>query len=78
MYPLCHKPFSHKIIQKKFRSREKEIEGYANLEEGIGKAGGYTLTGYAESFVSFISGSFSNVIGLPLYETTNILKSLMY
>ena len=56
----------------------QEIEYFANLEEGIGKAGGYTLQGYAESFVQFISGSFSNIIGLPLYETLNMLKSVGY
>lgn len=54
----------------------REIEYYSNLDEGIGKAGGYTLTGYAESFVSFISGSFSNIIGLPLFETMNMLNSV--
>lgn len=72
---------AQKVIKTviKFRSlTKKEIEHYASLGEGIGKAGGYTLTGYAESFVSFISGSFSNVIGLPLYETTNILRSFGY
>jgi septum formation protein len=54
----------------------KEIEYYCNLGEGIGKAGGYTISGYAECFVAFIAGSFSNIIGLPLYETTNMLGSM--
>lgn len=53
-----------------------EIDFYCNLREGIGKAGGYTVAGYAECFISFISGSFSNIIGLPLYETTNMLGSM--
>ena len=53
----------------------KEIEYFANLGHGIGKAGGYCLDGYAGSFVSFISGSYSNVIGLPLCETMNMLNS---
>jgi septum formation protein len=53
-----------------------EIEFYCSLGEGIGKAGGYTVDGYAECFISFISGSFSNIIGLPLYETTNMLGSM--
>lgn len=55
---------------------EKEIDYYCALGEGIGKAGGYTLTGHAESFVSFLSGSFSNIIGLPLFETLNMLNSM--
>ena len=55
-----------------------EIEYYCQLGEGIGKAGGYTIGGYAESFVIFISGSFSNIIGLPLYETMNMVRSMGY
>lgn len=62
-------------ILKFKRIPEAEIKLYAALEEGIGKAGGYTLHGYAESFVSYISGSFSNVIGMPLHETVNLLNS---
>ena len=53
-----------------------DIEYFCSTNEGIGKAGGYTLTGYAETFVSYLSGSFSNIIGLPLYETANMLKSM--
>ena len=53
-----------------------DIEYFCSTNEGIGKAGGYTLNGYAESFVSYLSGSFSNVIGLPLCETANMLKSV--
>lgn len=61
----------------KFRDiSPQEIEHFAALGEGVGKAGGYTIGGYAESFVSYISGSFSNVIGLPLCETRAMLKSL--
>lgn len=64
-----------KTIIKFKRISEAEIAYYSSLPEGIDKAGGYTLSGYAESFVSYISGSFSNVIGLPLYETMNLLNS---
>ena len=55
---------------------KKEIDYYCSLEEGIGKAGGYTISGYAESYISFISGSFSNIVGLPIFETMNMLNSL--
>lgn len=67
-----------KSIVKFKRLSKQEIDYYCSIEEGIGKAGGYTLTGYAESFVSFLSGSFSNIIGLPLFETSNMLNSLGY
>lgn len=61
----------------KFRKLSKaEIDYYCTLEEGIGKAGGYTVSGYAESYISFLSGSFSNIIGLPLFETMNMLNSV--
>ena len=61
----------------KFKKLSKnEIDYYCMLEEGIGKAGGYTISGYAESYISFLSGSFSNIVGLPLFETMNMLNSL--
>lgn len=53
-----------------------EIDYYCTLGEGINNAGGYTIRGYAEGFISFISGSYSNVIGLPLFEALNMLNSL--
>jgi septum formation protein len=65
-----------KSIIKFKKLTPQEIEFYCNLGEGIGKAGGYTVAGYAECFISFISGSFSNIIGLPLYETSNMLGSM--
>ncbi|MEM6338914.1 MAG: nucleoside triphosphate pyrophosphatase [Pseudomonadota bacterium] len=61
----------------KFKKLSKaEIEYYCTLEEGIGNAGGYTVQGYAESYISFLSGSFSNIVGLPLFETMNMLNSV--
>jgi septum formation protein len=50
-----------------------EVAGYIASEEGIGKAGGYAIQGRAESFVRFINGSYSNVVGLPLCETLALL-----
>lgn len=52
----------------------KEIENFLKTKEGIGKAGGYTINGVAESFILQISGSFSGVIGLPSYQTLNLLN----
>jgi septum formation protein len=63
-------------IVKLKRLTPKEIEFYCNLDEGLNKAGGYTISGFAECFISYISGSYSNVKGLPLFETVNMLNSL--
>ncbi len=50
-----------------------EIEAYAASGEGIGKAGGYAIQGRAAALIRFLSGSYSNVVGLPLYETAQML-----
>jgi septum formation protein len=51
-----------------------DIESYAASDEGLGKAGGYAIQGRAEALVRFINGSYSNVVGLPLYETVALLE----
>jgi septum formation protein len=53
-----------------------EIDAYVASGEGMGKAGGYAIQGRAEAFVRFLSGSHSNVVGLPLYETRTLLTSV--
>lgn len=58
------------------RLTDAEIEEYASTDEGFNKAGGYSVQGFAESFMSFMAGSYSNVVGLPLFETRNMLTSL--
>jgi len=50
-----------------------EIAAYLGSGEWRGKAGGYAIQGRAEAFVRFLSGSHSGVIGLPLFETRNLL-----
>jgi septum formation protein len=52
-----------------------EIDWYVESGEGMGKAGGYAIQGRAEVFVRFLSGSHSNVVGLPVYETRALLSS---
>ena len=52
-----------------------ETDWYVASGEGMGKAGGYAIQGKAESFVRFLSGSHSNVVGLPLFETRGLLSS---
>ena len=55
-----------------------EIADYLASGEGEGKAGGYAIQGRAEAFVRFINGSYSNVVGLPLYETVSLLSGSSY
>ena len=50
------------------------IAQYVESREGLGKAGGYAIQGRAEIFVKDISGSYSNVVGLPLSLTIALLK----
>jgi septum formation protein len=55
-----------------------QIVRYADSREGVGKAGGYAIQGMAESFVKEISGSWSNVVGLPLAMTVSLLTGAGY
>ena len=57
------------------RLEAAEIEVYLASGEWQGKAGGYAIQGRAAAFVAFLSGSYSNVVGLPLFETVALLKS---
>ncbi len=52
-----------------------EIDRYIESGEWRGKAGGYAIQGQAEAFVRYLAGSHSGVVGLPLYETRNLLLS---
>ena len=63
----------------KFKLLSKEdLESYLEAEEWDGKAGGYAIQGYAGTFVKWISGSYSNVVGLPLFETAGMLRGAGY
>jgi septum formation protein len=55
------------------RLAPQEIEAYISSGEWQGKAGGYAIQGRAASFVVFVSGSYSNVVGLPLFEAVAML-----
>src|SRR5580698_8929377 len=55
------------------RLSEEDIEAYLASGEWRGKAGGYAAQGIAGSFIVKIVGSFSNVVGLPLYDTVTLL-----
>jgi septum formation protein len=55
-----------------------QIAHYLESREGVGKAGGYAIQGRAEAFVKEISGSYSNVVGLPLSLTVTLLTGAGY
>ena len=59
------------------RLEAAEIGAYLESGEWQGKAGGYAIQGRAAAFVAFLSGSYSNVVGLPLFETEQLLKAAM-
>lgn len=54
---------------------ENEIAAYVATGQAEGKAGAYGIQGAAERFVRHLSGSYSGVMGLPLFETSQLLKS---
>lgn len=59
----------------RFRSIvESEARAYWNTGEPADKAGGYGIQGFGAVFVESLQGSYSGVVGLPLYETANLLK----
>lgn len=60
------------------RPASGDIERYLTAEEWRDKAGGYGIQGKAALFVPFISGSYSNIVGLPLYETARLLAAAGY
>jgi septum formation protein len=60
------------------RLSEKEVAAYLASGEWHGKAGGYAIQGRAAALISWIAGSYSNVVGLPLYETAQLLAGRGY
>ena len=54
--------------------REVEIENYVASGEADDKAGGYAVQGRAAAFIERIEGSYSGIMGLPLFELTQLLK----
>lgn len=55
-----------------------ELDAYVASGEWRGKAGGYAIQGRAEALVRALSGSFSGVMGLPLFETRALLRAAGY
>jgi septum formation protein len=53
----------------------REIDAYLSTNDWVGKAGAYGIQGPAAAFVSFMSGSYTTIVGLPLYETMRALRA---
>jgi septum formation protein len=60
-----------------FRPLSKaDIQQYCETEEPLGKAGAYAIQGKAAAFIERLEGSYSGVMGLPLYEVAEMLKAI--
>ena len=73
--------FRQRLVDTRVRFKrlsDEDIEAYLASGEWRGKAGGYAAQGIAGTFIVKIVGSYTNVVGLPLYETTNLLAGEGY
>ncbi|GAA5164715.1 Maf family protein [Viridibacterium curvum] len=57
---------------------DEEIAAYVETGEPFGKAGAYGVQGRAASFISHIEGSYSGIMGLPLFETAELLREFKF
>lgn len=57
---------------------EAQINAYVASGESFDKAGGYSIQGRAAAFVAHLEGSYTGVMGLPLYETAQLLSEFDY
>ena len=66
----------HAVTRVRMRSlNTAEVESYVHFGEGVGKAGGYAVQGRAASFVEWIGGDYTNIVGLPLALTRRMLAN---
>ena len=68
--------FRQRLVETRVRFKrlsDEDIEAYLASGEWRGKAGGYAAQGIAGSFIVKIVGSYTNIVGLPLYETLTLL-----
>jgi septum formation protein len=69
-----HQYHALSISSARFRALSTaEIRAYAATGEPLGKAGAYAIQGLAAAFIERLEGSYSGVMGLPLYETAGLL-----
>ena len=55
-----------------------ELDAYIQFGDWQGKAGGYAIQGMAARYIATISGSYSNIVGLDLYQTSGMLRAVGY
>jgi septum formation protein len=55
---------------------EAQIRDYVATQEPMGKAGAYAVQGRAAAYISHMSGSYSGIMGLPMFETAELLRTL--
>ncbi|MET3560597.1 septum formation protein [Bartonella japonica] len=70
-----------KLVESRVRFRRltsQIMQAYIDSGEWQGKAGGYAIQGKAGAFIIHIAGSYSNVVGLPLAETMDLLTAYQY
>ena len=67
-YRLSHSTVTFRTLT------DLEIERYANSSEPYDKAGGYGIQGTASIFISHIAGSYTGIMGLPVFETAELLS----
>lgn len=70
-----------RLVESRLRFKRleaREIDAYLAAGEGLGKAGGYAIQGRAGAFAVSLQGSYSAVVGLPLYEAVTLLTGLGY
>jgi septum formation protein len=73
--------FRQRLVETRVRFKRlaaDDLEAYLASGEWRGKAGGYAIQGLAGAFVVKIVGSYTNVVGLPLYETITLLTGEGY
>jgi septum formation protein len=73
--------FRQRLVETRLRFKRlsnEDLEAYLASGEWRGKAGGYAIQGLAGSFVVKLVGSYTNVVGLPLYETLSLLSGEGY
>jgi len=73
--------FRQRLVETRVRFKKlsnDEFESYLASGEWRGKAGGYAIQGIAGVFIVKLIGSYTNVVGLPLYETTSLLQGEGY
>lgn len=71
---VCRQAHSRSWVRFKDLSGD-EMDRYARSREPLGKAGGYAIQGMGAVFVAELRGSFSGVMGLPLFETAELLSA---